>query len=181
MSPARPATRAIPSAAVNRLEARTGVRKIVVMQTGLEDSRHLPGNIVVLNKALIEDYEDPAVVAGYVLRERVQMMTIDPLRHLLEQSGPIAAFRLTTGTIDKGTLDAYAAQVLTTAQPEVPDDLMLAAFGAVSLPSTPYAYARDVTGETVLPLIEADPMAGRTPDPALADRDWVLLQNICGG
>lgn len=169
-------------AAVNRLEARTGARKIVVMQTGLDDSRHLPGNIVVLNKALIEDFEDPAVVAGYVLRERVQMMTTDPLRHLLEQSGPIAAFRLlTTGTIDQGTLDAYAAQVLTTDQPEVPDDLMLAAFGAVSLPSTPYGYARDVTGETVLPLIEADPMAGRTPDPVLADRDWVLLQNICGG
>ncbi len=169
-------------AAVNRLEARTGVRRIVVLQTGLDDSRHLPGNIVLLNKALIEDFEDPAVVAGFVLSERVRMQGQDPLRRMLEQSGPLAAFRLlTTGMLDQHTLDNYAARVLTETRDPVADGAMLTAFDAVAVPSTPYAYARDVTGETVLSLIEADPMAGRTPDTVLADRDWVLLQNICGG
>lgn len=167
---------------VNRLETRTGARRIAVLKTGLTDSRHLPGGIVILNKALIEDYEDPAVVAGYILSEQVRARIEDPLHHLLAQSGPVAAFRLlTTGALDQGTLDSYAAQVLTEHRPPVPDDALLAAFAAAAIPSTPFAYARDVTGETVLGLIEADPLSGQTPAPVLADRDWVLLQNICGG
>lgn len=169
-------------AAVNRLEARTGVRRIVVLETGLEDSRALPGGIVLLNKALIEDFEDPAVVAGYVLSERVRMLQRDPLEDLLISSGPLATFRLlTTGTLDQGTLDSYAAHLLTADRPAVEDALLLGAFGQIGVPSTPYAYARDVTGETVLGLIEADPLAGQASQPVLPDRDWILLQSICGG
>ena len=44
-----------------------------------------------------------------------------------------------------------------------------------------YAYARDVSGESVLSLIEADPMAGREPVLLLSDADWLRLQTICGG
>jgi len=33
----------------------------------------------------------------------------------------------------------------------------------------------------VLGLIEADPLTGTDTPPVLADRDWVLLQSICGG
>ncbi len=169
-------------AAVNRLQTRTGVRKIVVLQTGVDFSRHLPGGIIVLNKALIEDFEDPAVVAGFVLNERVRSQQTDPLRHLLEASGPLSAFRLlTTGSLDPQTLDDYATFVLTETRPPLADPDLLAAFAAAGVPSTPYAYARDVTGETVLGLIEADPLTGQSPTPVLADRDWILLQNICGG
>ncbi|MEX0285539.1 MAG: hypothetical protein AB3N23_13100 [Paracoccaceae bacterium] len=169
-------------AAVNRLESRTGADQIVVLENGFTDSRHLPGGIILLNKALIEDFEDPAVMAGYVLSERVRSLKTDPLRHLLDASGPLAAFRLlTTGTLDQKTLDDYAAFVLTEDRAPVDEPALLNAFSAIGVPSTPYAYARDVTGETVLGLIEADPMAGRDPEPVLPDRDWILLQNICGG
>lgn len=65
-------------------------------------------------------------------------------------------------------------------RPQVPDEALLAEFARAALPSSPYAYALDITGETVLGLIEADPMAGRTLEPVLNDRDWVQLQNICG-
>jgi hypothetical protein len=59
------------------------------------------------------------------------------------------------------------------------EEAILEEFGRAAVPSTPYAYAQDITGETTLGLIEADPMAGRDLEPVLNDRDWVQLQNIC--
>ncbi len=165
-----------------RLASRTGVRQLAVMRAGVRDSLHLPGGIVVLNKAVIEDYDDPAVAAGYVLSERARAIAFDPLADLLSRAGPVAAFRLlTTGNLTPGNLDFYAEQVLAAPRPTLPDDETLSVFAQAAIASTPYAYARDITGETVLGLIEADPMAGRSLEPVLPDRDWVLLQNICGG
>jgi len=39
----------------------------------------------------------------------------------------------------------------------------------------------DITGETTLPLIEADALRTDTPRPSLSDTAWVSLQGICGG
>lgn len=164
------------------LTRRTGARKLVVLPSGVQDTRHLPGGIILLNKALIEDFEDPAVVAGYILTERARAADNDPLAELLSNGGPSASFRLlTTGKLTRDTLDQFAEYVLVATRPALIDDMALALFAQAEIPSTPYAYARDITGETVLPYIEADPMAGQSPAPVLADRDWVLLQNICGG
>lgn len=165
-----------------RLADRTGARRLVILRGGVSDSLHLPGGIILLNKSLIEDYEDPAVAAGYILTERARAQALDPLAELLGLSGPSTAFRLlTTGQLTQSALDGYAEQVLTAPRPDITDDAVLAVFAQAAIPSTPYAYARDITGETVLGLIEADPMAGRDLAPVLPDRDWVLLQNICGG
>ena len=61
------------------------------------------------------------------------------------------------------------------------DETLLAGFKAWSVRATPYAYALDITGETTLGLIEADPFAAAPPDPLISDADWLRLQNICGG
>jgi hypothetical protein len=58
---------------------------------------------------------------------------------------------------------------------------LLAGFAAWSVRAAPYAYARDISGESTLALIEADPFAGQTPEPLLSDGDWLRLQSICGG
>lgn len=164
------------------LARHTGARKLVVLPSGVRDTRHLPGGIILLNKALIEDFEDPAIVAGYILTERARAAEQDPLAELLLNGGPSASFRLlTTGELTQGTLDRYAEHVLVAERPDLVDEIALALFAQTEVPSTPYAFARDITGETVLSYIEADPMAGLSPKPVLADRDWVLLQNICGG
>jgi hypothetical protein len=164
------------------LAQRTGVRQLVVLRAGVTDSLHLPGGIVLLNKALIEDYDDPAVAAGYVLSERARATVFDPLDVLLSHAGSAASFRLlTTGKLTQANLDYYAEQVLINPKPTLADEVTLSVFAQTAIPSTPFAYARDITGETVLGLIEADPMAGRLLEPVLSDRDWVLLQNICGG
>ncbi len=167
---------------LGRLADRMGTRRLVVLRGGLADSLHLPGGIILLNKSLIEDHEDPAVIAGYILTERARALAMDPLAELLDHGGPAASFRLlTTGEVTQAMLDSYAEQVMSSPRPALPDSDALAVFAQAAVPSTPYAYARDITGETVLGLIEADPMAGRTLEPVLPDRDWVLLQSICGG
>lgn len=164
-----------------KLALRTDVRQLVVMRSGVASSLHLPGGIVLLNRSLVEDHEDPAVAAGAVLAERARAAQHAPLAELLETGGFLAAFRLlTTGDLTRETLDRYAETVLASPRPVLADDVLLAEFARAAIPSSPYAYALDITGETTLGLIEADPMAGRVLEPVLNDRDWVQLQNICG-
>ncbi len=166
---------------LNKLAQRTGVRRLAVLPGGVADSLHLPGGIVLLNRTLIEDHEDPAVAAGYVLVERARAQHLDPLAELLDEAGPSASFRLlTTGVLTSEILDHYAERILSAPRPELPEAEVLNIFAQSAIPTSPYAYARDITGEAVIGLIEADPMAGRTLEPVLSDRDWVLLQNICG-
>ncbi len=166
---------------LDRLAERTGVRQIIILPAGVGDSLSLPGGTILLNRALIEDHEDPAVAAGYIIAERTRANAYDPLDDLLDRTGPTSAFRLlTTGELTPDIVDAYTEEVLSEPRPSLTDEILLAAFAQAALPSTPYAYARDITGETVLSLIEADPMAGRALEQVLPDRDWVRLQNICG-
>ncbi|GAA6200217.1 hypothetical protein [Aquicoccus sp. SU-CL01552] len=167
---------------LDALARRTGVRRLVVLRTGVKAALHLPGGIVLLNRSVIEDYEDPAVAAGHILVERARAQDLDPLAEFLDHGGPVATFRLLTSShVTQGALDSYAERVLVAPRPALDDESILAAFAEADVPSSPYAYARDITGESVLGLIEADPMAGRDPAPVLPDRDWVLLQGICGG
>jgi hypothetical protein len=169
------------AAALARLAQRTGTRKLVVLREGVRNSLHLPGGIVLLNKSLIENYEDPAIAAGFILVENARAIRFDPLADLLEKGGASASFRLlTTGGLTEKTLDRYAETVLTAARPDLPADQTLRAFQNAAVPATPYAYALDGSGESVIALIEADPLKGTRPEPIMRDRDWVLLQGICG-
>lgn len=165
---------------LEKLALRTGIRRLVIFRSGLASSLHLPGGIVLLNKTFVEDYEDPSVAAGAILAERARTQMLDPLAELLNSGGTPASFRLlTTGQLERKTLDHYVETVLSTPRPPLPDETLLAEFARASISSTPYAYAIDITGETTLGLIEADPMAGRRLEPVLSDADWVRLQNIC--
>jgi GNAT superfamily N-acetyltransferase len=164
------------------LAERTNAHRLEVLSNGISQSLYLPGGLIILNRALIEDHEDPAVAAGVILAEQARADLRDPLAELLSYGGPLATFRmLTTGQVSQAMMDHYVEQVLKAPRPAVADQDMLARFAQSAIPSSPYAYAADVTGETVLGLIEADPMSGRIVEPVLSDRDWVLLQNICGG
>ena len=165
---------------LDRLARRIGVARLVVLRDGIADSLLLPGGIAAVNRGLIENYQDPSVVAGYVLVERARAGLQDPLDAMLENLGLGATLRLlTTGALPPELLDSYAEDVLARPRPAPPDDVVLTMFGQTAVSSRPYAYALDRSGETVLGLIEADPMAGRDLEPLLPDRDWVLLQNIC--
>lgn len=168
--------------ALQKLRAQLGSGPLHVMPSTISTSLHLPGGNILLDRALIEDFEEPDVVAGFVLAEKTKAAGTDPLRTLLETAGTAASFQLlTTGTLKSTVLDQFAETLLTDDRAPPDDTALLAAFAERSLRSTPYAYARDVTGESVLPLIEADPMTGAAPVALLSDADWLRLQGICGG
>ena len=155
--------------------------RLVLVPGGAVESVHLPGGTIVLRRTLVEDHELPAVVAGYVLAEEAERQARDPLLDMLEAAGPIVAFRLlTTGRIADHVLAAEAERLVTGTGAEPGHDAVIAAFAAAEVSTEPYAYARDVTGESTLWLIEADPVAGGAK-PILSDGDWVALQGACGG
>jgi hypothetical protein len=155
-------------------------RQIVVMRAGLSDTVMLPGQILLISRRLIEEYEDPAVAAGFVLAELTRSAASDPLAQLLDQSGFADTLRLlTTGTLPDQSLAGYAETVLSQPRSPVSDQSLLSAFAQAQIPAAPYAYAVDVSGEATLPLIEADPMRGQTVPVILDDAEWVRLQEIC--
>ncbi len=155
--------------------------RIVVVPDGVRTTLHLPGGVYMVNRDLIEDHETPDVIAGYLLAEALRRDASDPMEDMLRATGLLATVRLlTTGTIPRDDLDSYAERLLTAEPAPVANDALLARFAAVRVPSSPYAYAVDVTGETTLPLIEGDPMWSGGAEPVLNDADWVGLQGICG-
>lgn len=156
-------------------------QSLVVVPDGVRPSGHLPGGIIVLGSAVIEDHEDPDVPAGYVLAEEVRAKARDPLHALLDHAGLIASLRLlTTGNMPANAIDSYADALLSKPPAQLDTTALLDAFEAAELRSAPYAYALDITGETVLPLIEGDPYAATGSREVLSDADWVRLQGICG-
>ena len=168
--------------ALRDLRARLGTGPISMVPGIIGTSLHLPGGRIVMDRALVEDYEEPDVVAGFALAEHTMARQSDPLRDLLEVTGTWSGFRLlTTGRLEGDTLDRYAEHLLTGTRAQPAMSGLLDVFATASVRSTPYAYARDITGETVLPLIEGDPMSGKEPAELLSDADWLRLQGICGG
>ncbi|MCV2893130.1 hypothetical protein [Lentibacter sp. XHP0401] len=164
-----------------RLPSPDGAARLVVLPGGVLEAAHLPGGVILLGRALIEDYEEPDVVAGYIIAEHLAAELSDPLRDFLDHAGLVATLQLlTTGAVSDAAQDAYAEHLLTRPRANVPDATLLAGFKAWSVRARPYAYARDITGEETLTLIEADPFVTDTPEPLLSDNDWLRLQGICG-
>jgi hypothetical protein len=177
----RPCETVLGRRALNRLQARLlpdHSGRLVVLPGGVAQSTHLPGGLILLGRELVEDHDSPDVLAGYILAEGLRSAGTDPVETLLRQAGPMDALKLlTTGDLPETSLAAYAEAVLTDAPAPVGDQALLAAFAEARVASTPYAYARDISGETTLTLIEADPGSA---EPVLPDADWVGLQGICG-
>ncbi|MEO0939140.1 MAG: hypothetical protein AAFY38_13390 [Pseudomonadota bacterium] len=163
------------------LGARTETARISVMPGGVRDTLALPGGHILINRSLVEDYEAPDVAAGFITAEAVRAATTPPLRDLLKTGGLRASVTLlTTGRVPAGILDAYAEAALASPRPPVAADALLARFAALDLPSSPYAYALDLSGESTLPLIEGDPARGAQTEPIMPDGTWLRLQAICG-
>ncbi|MCR8550103.1 hypothetical protein M4578_19955 [Salipiger sp. P9] len=165
-----------------RVLGETRQDDLVVLPGGVRDTAHLPGGLIVMNRALIEDHEDPDIAAGYIVVEALRARRADPLGDLLNHAGLWSALRLlTTGSLPERALDSYTETLLTREPPRLPEEALLKAFSAAQLRSTPYAFAVDVTGESTIGLIEADPRAAEGSRLVLSDADWVRLQGICGG
>lgn len=156
--------------------------RVIVLGSGLTTATHLPGGLILVSRQLVENHETPEVVAGYILVERAAARAADPLLRLLDRTGTGAAFSLLTrGRIPDDQLRDYAEYLLAAGDTALPRDRLLAAFEEAQVRVTPYAYARDISGEATVTLIEADPVPTERARTILSDGDWVALQGICGG
>lgn len=154
--------------------------QLLVLRNGLARASHLPGRIILLGRPLIESADDPAAVAGFALTEGIRAEESDPVLPILRHAGLAATFRLlTSGSLPPDSVQGYGEILLRGLARPLDDQAVLARFRAANVPTTPYAYAVDASGETTLPLIEADPFATDRAPPVLPDGDWVALQDIC--
>ena len=171
-------------AALSKLRARAlgeNRHSVYIVPDGAWPTLSLPGQILLLDRTLIEDFETPEVVAGYMAAAAQNAHLPDPLENLLNFGGLSASLKLlTTGSIDDAILKRYAQVILTSPQTPASDATLIKTFTEAKLPLGPYAYAVDVTGEQTVALIEADPYRSTPVPRLLSDDDWVSLQGICG-
>lgn len=153
--------------------------KIVIVPRLEHGAVALPGRLIVLDYGLLQQAQDPAAPAGFILASRAATLDTDPLESLLQRAGLGVTFRLlTTGEIPVDVLTENA-QALTTQAPAVvgAGDLR-DLFVSAQIPQAPYLALVDATTGN-MPDIGPDPLAGQDIPLILSDRDWVSLQNIC--
>lgn len=149
--------------------------QIVVAPTGFQDAVALPGGIIVLDKDIPEQTDDPAITAGYVLAAHSRRVSRDPLAPILESAGLRTTFTLfTTGELPSAALKDYAEALMDGGIPAVDIGALRDGFDAARVPATPYAIHADLPG-----LAEADPLIGVDAPPLIGDGAWVSLQGIC--
>ncbi|GAA6182591.1 hypothetical protein NBRC116594_40290 [Shimia sp. NS0008-38b] len=165
--------------AVDALQKRLKIRAITVVPSALREAIALPGNVVLLGRDAVEDFEEPDVAAGFAVA--AQAASPDPLRGVLESGGITASLRLlTTGMLPERVLMRRVEELISAPPTAAADETLITAFESKRVRLKPYALAKDPSGESTLALIEAAPFTGQLPEPVLNDRYWVALQGICG-
>ena len=153
---------------------------IFIVPDGIKTTISLPGNILLANRNLVEDFEDPDVLAGFLVIEKLRSQTFDPMEDLIQNISLISTFRLlTTGLIKDETLMDYADYLVTRPQETIQTSKIIKAFHDTKLSLLPFAKAIDMTGEGSFELIEADEIKKSPVQTSLPDSYWVSLQNIC--
>lgn len=169
--------------ALARLTQRTlgnEIRRVYVIEGMARETVVLPGQLVLISQRIVEDHEAPEAAAGFLLKAADDAAQQDPLADILADAGLQVTFRLlTTGQMDDPSLARYAERLLAQEEPAIRTDALLARFEAAKISSSPFAYAKDITGESVLNLIEGDPYRGVPTPRLLSDGDWLSLQEIC--
>ena len=155
---------------------------LYVMPEGVTRPLHLPGDLIVLPRRMIEEANGPEAVAGAALAERMRARAHDPIIPMLEHSGLRATLQLlTTAALPEGALTGYGEALLRRVPDGLTDAQLLAAFETAQIPATPYAMAIDPGGKSTAGLLAGDPYKGLAPTPLIPDEAWIALQGICSG
>jgi len=155
---------------------------LYVLPEGVDQPLHLPGDVIILPRALIESANGPEAAAGAALVERLRARAIDPMIQVLNHAGLRATFQLLTTTeLPVEALRGYGEAMLRADLLALPDATLITAFEAAQVPATPYAMAVDPQDAQMIRLAADDPYKGLAPTPLIPDESWVALQGICGG
>lgn len=163
-----------------RLLGAEATGRIVILPQLAQGAAAMTGGIIALDRRIVENADDPAVPAGYVIAAIAARRGADPLASVLQAVGLRQTMGLlTTGNLPSDVLADYARS-LTEADPTLADeDDLIAAFAAAQIPTTPFAFARDGSDAQTVKLIEADAFAERDEPEILSDANWIRLQGIC--
>lgn len=157
----------------------TRSNRVLVLELGARNSSHLPGGLILINRRLVENYDDPEVAAGFIVMERAIEDETPPLLALFSTMGTtgVVSF-LASGEISDAALKRYAeSRVTGQSQPPARENL-LTLFEHARLGSKPFAAILAKSG------IDSSGLAtGAIPPseqrPLMRDGAWVALQSIC--
>ncbi len=155
--------------------------RLFVVDMGARFSAHLPGNLILLNRSLIEEYSGPEVAAGFVLMEQALAQETPPMAQMFNSIGTQATLMfLASATVDEDKLAEFATARLSGGLERPDDAVLLKLFAKVGLTSSPFAHALDNSLKTTQGLVDGDPVKADYR-PCLDDGDWISLQGICSG
>ena len=150
---------------------------LVVLPSALTGTAHLPGGTILISHTLVEDYETPEVLAGYLIAEDIRRSQRDPLTELLKAAGLKASLTLlTTGRLGEDRLRPMSEWLVSHPPAQVPQPVLALRMKEARIPGKPYALAVDYTGKTTDTVADVIPAA---PRAIMEDGDWIALQRIC--
>ena len=160
-----------------------GGGQILVMREGMRGALALPGGLVVLSRELVEAPPDAETAAGFALAA-LQISGDETAQSalFLRHAGLWPTLRLlVSGGLPEGALDGIGETLVAQSAraPGLPVTELLARFEAAGISPAAYASALTSAPEVSRALSEQDPFKGISPNPVLADDDWISLQAIC--
>ncbi|NDV02147.1 hypothetical protein [Pseudoroseicyclus tamaricis] len=164
-----------------RLFGDEGTGQLVVLPQGPDWGIILPGRIVLLSEAMVEEPEEAAVPAGHALTAWISRAEDDPMEALLADAGLGATLTLlTTGDLPDDAIAAHAAHLLQEPPEPASRAELAAGFEAEGMSFAAWSARVDPEGtrfgESTGPVPQA-----LTRVPLLTDADWIALKGICQG
>ncbi len=159
-----------------RLFPETNYR-IQILPSALGATQHIPGGTFLVSHTLVEDFDAPEVLAGYLLAEDLRRSGLDPMERVLRHAGTSGAFRmLTNGNLPDDTLKSHAEQLLTATPTPVPADRLADRARSAGVSLAEYAAAVGGDAEAALEAVQS---SNTDAAPLMGDGDWLALQQIC--
>ncbi|MEK6216207.1 MAG: hypothetical protein N2B03_03200 [Boseongicola sp.] len=151
--------------------------RIEVVPSALATTQNIPGGTLLISHTLVEDFETPDVLAGFLLAENLRRTNLDPMESILRQAGLPGSFRiLTTGDLETDTLKAHAEGLITDARVPVRASELAAKARSVGVSLANYAQANGEDTEATLQVFQQSDMEMTS---LLGDGDWLALQQSC--
>ena len=179
-----PCSRELGKMALNKFVSNLGFLEYTfyIVPSETIDVLHLPGKIILISKALVEDFDDPDVLAGYVLAQIQRETKSNALDELMRQMSNVEIIQFLFGkSPDAKTLRGFSKDWITKNKVSLDLDTLMKEFNNREISSLPYSYAKDVTGQTTQFLINSEKKSEKARKPSLDDSSWLALQTICGG
>jgi hypothetical protein len=142
------------------------------------ESGHLPGQIIVLSRDLVERLDSPEALAGWLVAEELAATARDPMLDVLRHTGTRATLTLlSTGNLPDRVLTGYAAARLTR-PPVLPEAAALVQrLHGMGASASPYADSLPPAAARLAAILSTDETRGAIP--LLSDGEWLTLQSVC--